>query len=200
MRDEDNNEIQYILQNDNPGGHTQIFNNNVHFVPQENVNLNLAGVGALHHPSQWNEKIHSSHGYTLFSSQSVLSERGLTTKIILGLALELHERLESLETMQRRQGGTFQVLDRYPIGSVLHLSQKFGDVAIATRKARSDEDDVAFSHKNSYIQTPNSGQSSESSPAAVASSLCPDNSAILILLSCFGAAMPGREVGQGTWP
>lgn len=127
-----------------------------------------------------------------------------TTRMLLSLASDLEDHLESMEDMPHQRWGTcdHDCIDRYPIGRVVHLSQKFASLAKELQRARSEENGHFEQQQQDFaswsrpristgLLTPSSllsdsGSYSSSCTNTAATPLPnPETPGILILLSCY---------------
>ncbi|TPX17555.1 uncharacterized protein E0L32_012148 [Thyridium curvatum] len=121
----------------------------------------------------------SSGSSTKFEPDLGMSERGKNLEMLLSLASDLHSKLEALVQRPLQQGEDPETLDGYHIGSVLHLSQAFANIAIACRRSRySGSSSDPGSAMSELVSSDCAATTSESGP-------CNDPSMGLILLSCY---------------
>ncbi|KZF23882.1 hypothetical protein L228DRAFT_267839 [Xylona heveae TC161] len=180
----------------------QILTSHMNFASHCNhMELDLANRGNdaplfLENNTKWNN---NSNSFPTLVTEAIPSERGIATKTLLSLAFDLHERLEALETGPWEREGTYQALDSYPIGSVLHLSQEFTNVATVLRGVRPGDKTSSPSGRSSqssssgdYIPAVQPAQfegGSAGSAVSATSSSNPasyfDTSVTHILLSCY---------------
>ncbi|KAJ2982801.1 hypothetical protein NQ176_g1155 [Zarea fungicola] len=127
-----------------------------------------------------------------------------TTRMLLSLASDLEDHLESMEDMPHQRWGAcdHDCIDRYPIGRVVHLSQKFASLAKELQRARSEDSGGLEQQPQDFpswsrpristgLLTPSSllsdsGSYSSSCTNTAATQLpSPETPGILILLSCY---------------
>ncbi|RYP13451.1 hypothetical protein DL767_010731 [Monosporascus sp. MG133] len=178
----DDSSLEYTFQEDSAMDDMQLFSNGMGIVVQENSGeSSLANPWVAPASSDTSGEHNSCSGSTAFEANVVISERGNTIGVLLSLASDLHTRLETLENRPRQQGETPQALDGYPIGSILHLSQEFTNIASALRKIRSVDETGQIAWMLSSDLTQFGGDCT----ATGTSSPCVDTSTALILLSCY---------------
>jgi hypothetical protein len=191
-KDPDDHYLEYAFPvNDSING-VQLFSDETTFVSQVDWELDLSDHGVLPPSSSSIGGNQSSTGSTTFENHNLLWERGTSTRMLLDLASDLHERLEALEKGTWQQEETHNALDNYPIGSVLHLSQKFTNLANALRRAGPSSEEAVASSRGSpmnceahSIHVPDSERSRNDSIATGGLSSSSDPSVTLILLSSY---------------
>ncbi|RYP02275.1 hypothetical protein DL764_005859 [Monosporascus ibericus] len=178
----DDSSLGYAFQEDSAMDDMQLFTNGISLVVQDDGGeLSLANYGVAPASSDTSGDNNSSNGSTAFEANVVISERGNTIGMLLSLASDLYTRLEALENMPRQQRETLQALDGYPIGSVLHLSQEFTNIARALRKIRLGDESEQIDWMLGSDLTPLGGDCITTATP----SPCVDTSTTLILLSCY---------------
>lgn len=141
-------------------------------------------------PPTTNDENRGSGGSTFFEATTMSSEHGTTPrKMLLSLASELNEKLESLQNGPWRQGGA---LDSYPIGSILYLSQEYTRLATELRRSGlnndtgpSDQQPPMANNNVASILTPESLQFGEGGTKRDTRLTGSDASDMLMLLSCY---------------
>ncbi|KAI0186916.1 hypothetical protein F4808DRAFT_446906 [Astrocystis sublimbata] len=119
--------------------HTNVVNIGAQGTPEE-FDLSSYGMPSVSPDADAEEENDSPNPPTAFEANATFSERGNFVSMLLSLASDLHTRLETLENRPQQQSENSRGLDGYPIGSVLHLLQKFtnllgdGHMAAATNR------------------------------------------------------------------
>lgn len=106
---------------------------------------NCGNMSALSAGNSSSKNPNSRDSATFEAHKTMPSGRSAATKMLLSFAFTLHERLEGLENGPWQREGTYQSLNSYPIGSVLHLSHEFTVVANALRRIGSGDSPKASS-------------------------------------------------------
>lgn len=126
--------------------------------------------------------------------ESSQPQRHSTKKKVLSLASELQDRLESLEEMSRRKEIHRQdSIRKYPIGSVVHLSQRFSTLTMSLgtctiNEEQDDDNNDRLTHprcRSCSQRPPHSAMPLLSSWISARELHVAEATTILILLSCY---------------
>ncbi|KAI0102471.1 hypothetical protein GGR51DRAFT_562644 [Nemania sp. FL0031] len=173
--------LGYAFQEDSAIDHMELFTNGINLAVQgNNGELSLPNFEiAADSPDSGGENNSSSRS-TAFDTNVVTSERSNAIGMLLSLSSDLQIGLETLENRPRQQRETPQALDGYPIGSVLHLLQKFTNIVGVLWKMKSD----SGTGQINWLLGPDSTQL-ERGGTETTTAPCLDIPVTLILLSCY---------------
>lgn len=174
------------------------------FVHHENIlsnNMNLRGqrnddpTQGRHEVSPAASERHDSQLYSTdlpnFAERTVTSRRSTSARMLLALASDLYERLETLETGPWHFKDSYRSLDTYPIGAIINLSQQLATVTNALHRDRPENASSIFSqacltkgHENGYRNS-DSERSRSISTSTSTDTAFGDSSFTHILLGCY---------------